>query len=78
MTMRMLSKTKLKATMLEVFREIEASGEGIIVTDHNKPVLQVLPLKPRLTVAEAFSPYQGKVFIPNDIMDSETEDWAEI
>ena len=32
-----ISKTKLKANMLRVFREIEASGEELIVTDRNQP-----------------------------------------
>ncbi len=30
-----------KAKALEIFREIEASGEPVIVTDHGRPVLQM-------------------------------------
>ena len=36
-----ISKNKLKARMLEIFRELEASGEELIVTDRGKPVLKI-------------------------------------
>ncbi len=36
-----MSKTELKAHALEVFREIERTGEPLIVTDRGKPVLEV-------------------------------------
>ena len=39
-----ISKSKLKANMLRVFREIEASGEELIVTDRNRPVLRISPM----------------------------------
>ena len=39
--MKTVSKGKLKAKMLEYFREVEATGEPLIVTDHGKEVLEV-------------------------------------
>jgi len=36
-----VSKGKLKAKMLEYFREVEATGEPLIVTDHGREVLEV-------------------------------------
>ncbi|MFM0291000.1 type II toxin-antitoxin system Phd/YefM family antitoxin [Paraburkholderia megapolitana] len=38
-----VSKSEFKAKALEFFRQIESSGESIIVTDHGKPVLEVRP-----------------------------------
>jgi len=32
-----MSKTKFKAHALEVFRNVEQSGDTIIITDHGKP-----------------------------------------
>ena len=32
-----ISKSKLKANMLRIFRYIENTGEEMIVTDHNRP-----------------------------------------
>jgi prevent-host-death family protein len=40
-----ISKSKLKAKMLEVFRNIEATGEELIVTVHGKPVLRIVTIK---------------------------------
>ena len=36
-----VSKSKLKARMLEYFRMVEESGEEIVVTNHNRPVLRI-------------------------------------
>ncbi len=34
--MRKISKSKLKPSLLKVFRDIEKTGEEIIVTDHGQ------------------------------------------
>jgi PHD/YefM family antitoxin component YafN of YafNO toxin-antitoxin module len=36
-----VSKSEFKARALELFREIEAGGEAVIVTDHGRPVIEV-------------------------------------
>ena len=38
-----ISKSKLKTHMLQVFRQIEQTGEEVIVTDNNRPVLRIQP-----------------------------------
>lgn len=40
---RRVSKTEFKATALEIFRQVEATGESIVVTDHGKPTLEIHP-----------------------------------
>lgn len=40
-----VSKSEFKAKALEYFRQIEASGERVIVTDHGKPALEVRPYR---------------------------------
>lgn len=62
-----ISKTELKAKMLEIFSEIEASGEELIVTDHSKPVLHIVPVKGKMTVDDLFGGLQGKVVYLEDI-----------
>ena len=42
--MKTVSKGKLKARMLEYFREIEATGEPLVVTDRGREVLEVRPM----------------------------------
>lgn len=39
-----ISKGKLKPKMLEYFREVEATGEPLIVTDHGREVLEIRPV----------------------------------
>ncbi len=53
--------------MLAIFRDLEASGNELIVTDHGKPVLKIMPVKQENTVAELFSGLQGKVSYAEDI-----------
>lgn len=35
-----ISKSRFKAQALEFFREIEATGKSVIITDHGKPALE--------------------------------------
>lgn len=63
--------------MLEVFREIEKAGEELIVTDNNKPVLRIQPIRKKLPVREVFSATKGEVKYYEDL-DRPTEDeWSE-
>ena len=41
--MKKISKSALKPKILKMFRHIEKTGEGIIITDHGKPVLKITP-----------------------------------
>lgn len=45
MDIHQVSKSEFKAKALEYFRQIEASGESVIVTDHGKPALEVRPYR---------------------------------
>ena len=56
-----VSKSYLKAHMLRLFREVERSGEALVVTDNNTPVLQVVPVKSEQTVTDAFAGLTGQV-----------------
>ena len=73
-----ISKSKLKAHMLRIFREIEESGEEVIVTDHNRPVLRIQPITRQKTVAEVFGPFQGKVVYKEDISTPTSDEWEEV
>jgi antitoxin (DNA-binding transcriptional repressor) of toxin-antitoxin stability system len=71
-----ISKSKLKANMLRIFRELEESGEELIVTDNNRPALIIRPLKRKRSVDEVFGPYRGKMkILEDDINSPTTEDW---
>jgi antitoxin (DNA-binding transcriptional repressor) of toxin-antitoxin stability system len=41
-----VSKSQFKARALEFFREVEASGQPVIVTDHGQPKLEIRRYQP--------------------------------
>lgn len=38
-----ISKSKFKPRSLEYFRKIEESGKELIITDHGRPVIRIIP-----------------------------------
>ena len=41
-----VSKSQFKAKALELFRQVESSGQAVVVTDHGEPKVEVRPYKP--------------------------------
>lgn len=41
-----VSKSQFKARALEFFREVESSGEPLIITDNGRPALEIRPYTP--------------------------------
>ena len=75
--MKIVSKGVLKARMLEYFRDIEASGEELIVTSNGQPVLKVVPYRQELTVDQAFADVRGRIRYRGDLMESTLAEWEE-
>ena len=40
---KFIAKSKFKPRALEYFREVEKSGNALIITDRGKPVLKIVP-----------------------------------
>ena len=72
-----ISKSKLKANMLEIFRTIEKTGEELIVTHHNKAVLRILPIREVESAQALFSDVQGQVTYHADIDEPTLHEWRE-
>ena len=75
--MNTVSKSALKAKMLEYFRRVEESGEELIVTDNNRPTLRIVPIRQRQSSADCFAGLQGKVLYHEDVMAPTTDEWPE-
>lgn len=73
-----VSKSKLKTHMLQIFRQIEQSGEEIIVTDNNRPVLRIQPIVHKARVEEVFSPYRGKLVLHENPDIPTIDEWNEV
>lgn len=74
---RMISKSKLKAKMLEIFRNIEATGEELIVTDHGTPVLRIVTFEKRKSLIDLFGDLQGSVIYHEDIDTPTVDEWPD-
>ena len=59
---RQVSKSHFKAHALELFRQVEASGEPLVVTDHGRPSVEVRPYRPPApTDPDPLGPLRGSV-----------------
>lgn len=73
-----VSKSKLKTHMLQIFRQIEQSGEEIIVTDNNRPVLRIQPISRKASVEEVFSSYRDKLILHENPDTPTIDEWGEV
>lgn len=69
-----ISKSTFKAKALEYFREVESTGKALVITDHGKPVLKVVPYAH--DPAEALRSLRGSVIRYVDPLEPVgEEDW---
>lgn len=61
-----VSKSALKAHMLELFRQVEDTGEELVVTSHGRPVLKVIPFRRAEGVEEVMGDLRGRVRLPDE------------
>jgi len=57
--MKIVSETMLKDSMSEYFREIEATGEEVLVTDHGEMVLKIISYRRETDTPESPPGGQG-------------------
>lgn len=72
-----LSKSRLKAQMLGIFRELEKKGGEIIVTDNNRPVLKIIPYEEKKSFDEIFGPLQGKMKVHAPLEEPTSDEWGD-
>jgi len=69
-----VSKSRFKAQALEYFREVERSGKELVITDHGRPVLKVVPYAE--DPAAALESLRGSVLHYDDPLEPVgAEDW---
>jgi len=64
--------------MLEYFRQVEKTGEELIVTDNNKQVLKVIPIHKKQSPEEIFAEVRGKVVYKEDILKDTSKEWGNL
>ena len=75
--MSTVSKSLLKAKMLEYLRQVEETGEDLVVTDNGRPVVMVVPIRAQTSAAEVFGDVRGRVVYHEDILAPTTDEWPE-
>jgi prevent-host-death family protein len=76
--MATVSKGVLKAKMLEYLRRVEETGEDLIVTDNNVPVIRVQAIRQRRPADEVFADVRGRVvYHEADVLEPTTDEWTE-
>ena len=73
-----ISKSQLKARMLEIFRSLESSGDEFILSDHGKPFLKIVTIKEKTTAAELFGDLQERVVYHEDIDTPTMDEWGDL
>ena len=67
--MKAVSKSRLKAKMLEYFRHVEETGEELIVTSHGTPTLKIVPFAPKVTPETALeSDFGGDMVVGSAVV----------
>jgi len=70
-----LSKSAVKAKLLEYFRYVETTGKEIIVTDKGRPSIRICPIARGQAVEELFREYRCRVAIQGDVLAPTTDEW---
>lgn len=75
--MEYIPKRKFIHKMLEYFRKVDKTGVPTGITSHNKPIHKIEPNRTALKVSDVFGVYWGKIRIPENVMEPETDEWGE-
>ena len=76
--MHTVSKGKFKARLLEYLRNVEKTGEDLVVTDHGVPKLRVTPYREREDVGVLFAAERGRVTYHADPDEPTQEEWENV
>lgn len=77
MPMPTISKATLKTRLLEFLRDLEASGEPVIITSYGTPVAQITRLAPGTSVDALFADVRGALRFATDPDEPTTDEWSE-
>lgn len=67
--MKTVSEAALQASLLEYFKAVETTGEDLVITSDDRPVLKIVPYRQALTVDEAFADVRGKIRYHGDLLE---------
>ena len=68
----------IEKNILGYFQHIIKTGEEIIVTNNDIPILKVIPFKQKLKPDDVFKDVHGNIKYYDDILKPETDEWGDI
>ena len=75
--MHILSKSVFKVKMLEYLRQVEQTGEEIVLTNHGEPSVRIVPYQPLYDVDKVVGDLRGKSSGLDVALETTTEEWNE-
>ena len=69
-----ISKSALKPNLLEILRRIEKTGKELVITDHGRPVLKIIPFTQSDSVAD-LGELRNSVLKYEDPLEPVEESW---
>lgn len=72
-----ITKEEFASNFQKYLFRLETTGDELIVTSRKKPVFIIKPFQPKQSVDAVFGPYRGKVHYAGDILEPESQEWAE-
>lgn len=73
-----ITKAQLTTNIQKYVERVERAGDKLIVTSRRKPVLVITPYHQKQTVNAVFGPFRGNIRYAADILEPESQEWAEI
>ena len=77
-SMNIVSKSLLKAKMLEYFKLVERTGKELVITSNGKPVLKVIPYREKESPIIIFKKFRGKIKYLADLLEDTSLEWSEM
>ena len=72
-----VSKSQLKAKMLAYLRQVEDTGEELVVTDNGRPVVKVVPIAKARSARDVFGDLRGRVVYHGEVLADTTDEWPD-
>jgi prevent-host-death family protein len=77
MTMTIVAKGVLKAKLLELLRDVEATGDELVITDRGVPVLKIVPILSSRSTDALFADVRGTLTYVGSLDDPTVDEWSD-
>ncbi len=64
--MRTITKEYLETYLFQILDTVEHDEETVIITDNDRPIARLTPIRRRLSIEEAFADVYGKLILSED------------